>query len=84
MIAKPREDGSRPKTSFMLEKGNYWSNNYMNTASLASLGLICGAGNRPGQVISRGGGHQRGGMCAGRRQGLSVSPRSIPAGARRR
>ncbi|MFD0981607.1 arsenate reductase (azurin) large subunit [Tropicimonas aquimaris] len=62
MIAKPREDGSRPKTSFMLEKGNYWSNNYMNTASLASLGLICGAGNRPGQVISRGGGHQRGGM----------------------
>lgn len=62
LIAKPREDGSRPKTSFMLEKGNYWSNNYMNTASLASLGLICGAGNRPGQVISRGGGHQRGGM----------------------
>jgi arsenite oxidase large subunit len=65
MIAKPKADGSRPKTSFMLEKGNYWSNNYMNTASLAALGLICGAGNRPGQVISRGGGHQRGGMGAG-------------------
>jgi len=65
MMAKPRSDGSRPKTSFMLEKGSYWSNNYMNTASLAALGLICGAGNRPGRVISRGGGHQRGGMGAG-------------------
>ncbi|MDD5296146.1 MAG: arsenate reductase (azurin) large subunit [Rhodocyclaceae bacterium] len=64
-IAKPKADGSRPKTSFMLEKGNYWSNNYMNTASLASLGLICGAGNRPGRMISRGGGHQRGMMSAG-------------------
>lgn len=65
MIAKPRPDGSRPKTSFMLEKGNYWSNNYMNSASLGALGLICGAGNRPGRVISRGGGHQRGGIGAG-------------------
>ena len=59
-MAKPREDGTRPKTSINFEKGNYWSNNYLNTASLASLGLICGAGNRPGQVISRLGGHQRG------------------------
>ncbi|MGD9656094.1 MAG: arsenate reductase (azurin) large subunit [Methylocystis sp.] len=65
MIAKPHADGSRPKSSFMLEKGNYWSNNYMNSASLAALGLICGAGNRPGRVISRGGGHQRGGAVAG-------------------
>ncbi len=65
MIAKPKPDGTRPKTSFMLEKGNYWSNNYMNTASLGSLGLICGAGNRSGRMISRGGGHQRGWMSAG-------------------
>jgi len=65
LIAKPKSDGSRPKTSFMLEKGNYWSNNYMNSASLGALGLICGAGNRPGQMISRGGGHQRGWMSAG-------------------
>ena len=63
-IAKP-VNGRRPKTSFMLEKGNYWSNNYMNSASLASLGLICGAGNRAGRVIARGGGHQRGWMGAG-------------------
>ncbi len=55
---------ARPKSFFTLEKGNYWSNNYMNSASLASLGLICCAGNRPGQVISRGGGHRRGGMGA--------------------
>jgi arsenite oxidase large subunit len=65
LIGKPKPDGTRPRTSFMLEKGNYWSNNYLNTASLASLGLICGAGNRPGRVISRGGGHQRGWMDAG-------------------
>lgn len=50
----------RPRASFMLEKGNYWGFNYENTASFVSLGLLCGAGNREGQVISRGGGHQRG------------------------
>ena len=52
--------GRRPKTSLMLEKGNYWNHNYVNTAALASLGLLVGAGHRPGQVVSRGGGHQRG------------------------
>ncbi len=77
IMAKPREDGSRPKTSFMLEKGNYWSNNYMNTASFASLALICGAGNRPGQVISRGGGHQRGMMKADGGSGY-LSPEKYP------
>jgi len=77
MIAKPLANGQRPKTSFMLEKGNYWSNNYMNTTSIASLGLICGAGNRPGQVISRGGGHQRGGMSAGGGSGW-LSPEKYP------
>lgn len=77
MIAKPKADGKRPKTSFMLEKGNYWSNNYMNTASLAAVGLICGAGNRPGQVISRGGGHQRGWMSAGGGRGW-LSPEKFP------
>ena len=59
-LAAPREDGSRPKTSMMLEKGNYWSHNYPNTASFVSLGLLVGAGNRPGRMISRAGGHQRG------------------------
>ena len=77
MLAKPDRDGNRPKASFMLEKGNYWSNNYMNTASLAALGLICGAGNRPGQVISRGGGHQRGWMGAGGGKGW-LSPEKYP------
>ncbi len=76
-LAKPRGDGSRPKASFMLEKGNYWSNNYMNTTSLCSLGLICGAGNRPGQVISRGGGHQRGMMSAGGGSGW-LNPEKYP------
>ncbi len=57
--------GERPKASFGFEKGNYWSNNYTNTASFAAMGLLCGAGNRPGQVISRLGGHQRGWMGGG-------------------
>ncbi len=65
-IAKPKADGSRVKASFGFEKGLYWSNNYMGTAAFTSLGLICGAGNRPGQVISRFGGHQRGMMPGGK------------------
>ncbi len=52
--------GERPKASFVFEKGNYWSNNYLNTASFAAMALLCGAGNRPGRVVSRLGGHQRG------------------------
>lgn len=59
MMAKPI-DGERPVTSVALEKGNYWSNNYSNTASVAALGLMVGAGSRPGRMISRLGGHQRG------------------------
>lgn len=54
----------RPKTTFLFEKGNYWSNNYPNTASMASLALLCGSGNRPGRAVSRLGGHQRGWMGA--------------------
>ncbi len=34
LLGKPREDGTRPKTSIGIEKGNYWSNNYLNTASV--------------------------------------------------
>jgi len=64
-VAQPNDDGTRPKSSFMLEKGNYWSLNYPNTASLGSLGLLCGAGGRPGRMISRAGGHQRGMMKGG-------------------
>ena len=76
MIAKP-VDGVRPKTSFGFEKGNYWSNNYLNTASYAALGLLCGAGNRPGQMISRLGGHQRGWMGAASYP-RSDSPNRLP------
>ncbi|VAW83325.1 Assimilatory nitrate reductase large subunit [hydrothermal vent metagenome] len=64
-LAKPNPDGSRKKASFGFEKGLYWSNNYLNTAAITALGLICGAGNRPGQVIGRFGGHQRGMMPGG-------------------
>ena len=64
LLAGPKADGSRPKTSLMLEKGNYWGHNYENTASFASLGLLTGAGGRPGRAISRGGGHQRGMISA--------------------
>ncbi|MFQ5518126.1 MAG: molybdopterin-dependent oxidoreductase, partial [Acidimicrobiia bacterium] len=52
--------GERPKTSFAFEKGNYWSNNYGNTASFSAMGLLCGAGNRPGII---GSGTARMGPC---------------------
>ena len=77
MLAKPRPDGSRPKASFMLEKGIYWCNNLGNTTSFAALGLLCGAGNRPGRVISRAGGHQRGWMGAGDYPRI-LSPEKFP------
>lgn len=63
-LAEPASDGARTRASFMLEKGNYWGHNYPGSASLASLGLLCGAGNRQGRVISRAGGHQRGMVAA--------------------
>jgi len=63
MLARPRGQ-IRPRASFLLEKGNYWSFNFPNSASLSALGLVCGAGGRPGQVMSRAGGHQRGMMKA--------------------
>lgn len=68
--------GKRPKTSFMLEKGNYWGHNYPNTASLTSLALLTGAGNRPGRVVSRAGGHQRG-MLSGGKYPFGWSPDTI-------
>jgi arsenite oxidase large subunit len=77
LLAKPRPDGSRPNASFMLEKGIYWCNNLGNTTSFAALGLICGAGNRPGRVISRGGGHQRGWM-GGAGYPRILSPEKFP------
>ena len=61
MLARPRGK-LRPKATFMLEKGNYWSFNFPASASLSSLGLLCGAGSRPGHNMCRAGGHQRGGM----------------------
>lgn len=57
-------DGKK-KVSFGYEKGNYWSNNYLNTASLGSLALLTGCGNRPGRMMGRFGGHQRGGVMGG-------------------
>lgn len=83
LMAKPRPDGTRPKTSIGIEKGNYWSNNYLNTSSIASLGLLCGAGNRPGQMISRFGGHQRGGDAPGGEFPDNKSPEK-QAGRRRK
>ncbi|MBI3977882.1 MAG: arsenate reductase (azurin) large subunit [Chloroflexi bacterium] len=69
--------GPRPKASFVFEKGSYWSNNYLNTASFATMGLLCGAGNRPGRVISRLGGHQRGWMGAAEYP-IELSPEKLP------
>ncbi len=63
-LAKP-VNGKRPKTSIGIEKGFYWSNNTGNTNAISTLATICGTGGRPGQVVGRFGGHQRGGQGGG-------------------
>jgi arsenite oxidase large subunit len=80
-LAKP-VNGKRPKTSIGIEKGFYWSNNTGNTEAISSLATIVGAGGRPGQVVGRFGGHQRGGQKGG---GFprNKSPEKVP-GRRRR
>ncbi len=65
MLTKPKADGSRVKTSIGIEKGFYWSNNTGNTNAISSLATLCGAGGRPGQMVGRFGGHQRGGTGGG-------------------
>ncbi|MCL6415172.1 arsenate reductase (azurin) large subunit [Aestuariirhabdus sp. Z084] len=82
LMAAPRANGNRPKTSIMIEKGLYWSNNTGNTNAISALGIIVGAGGRPGQVIGRGGGHQRGGVRGGKYP-RNMSPEKLP-GRRRR
>ena len=81
-MAKPRANGTRPKTSIMIEKGFYWSNNTGNTQAISALGIIVGAGGRPGQMIARAGGHQRGGLSGGKYP-RNKSPEKLP-GRRRR
>jgi len=82
MMAKPKADGKRPKTSIMIEKGFYWSNNTGNTQAISALGITVGAGGRPGQMIGRAGGHQRGGVGGGGYP-RNKSPMKLP-GRRRR
>lgn len=76
LLAAPYDDGSRPMTSMMLEKGNYWGHNYPSTGSFASLALLVGAGNRPGRMVSRAGGHQRG-MVQAASYPTSLSPETF-------
>ena len=80
-LAKP-VGGKRPKSSFMIEKGFYWSNNTGNTQAISALAIACGAGGRPGQVVGRAGGHQRGGQRGGGYP-RNKSPMKVP-GRRRR
>ena len=82
MLAKPNADGSRKKTSIGIEKGFYWSNNTGNTNAISSLATLVGAGGRPGQVVGRFGGHQRGGVKGGKFP-RNKSPEKVP-GRRRR
>ncbi|MDP6473670.1 MAG: arsenate reductase (azurin) large subunit [Alphaproteobacteria bacterium] len=83
MMAKPKANGERVKTTICIEKGNYWSNNYLNTASVGTLGVILGCGGRPGQVITRLGGHQRGGVNGGPYP-TTKSPYKVPGRRRHR
>jgi len=70
--------GSRPKSSFVYEKGNYWSNNYTNMTSLAAMAIVNGAGNRTGRVVCRLGGHQRGWASKAAEYPLVMSPERLP------
>ncbi|MEH6651782.1 MAG: arsenate reductase (azurin) large subunit [Motiliproteus sp.] len=81
-LAKPKADGSRVKASFAIEKGFYWSNNTANTNAISAIATTCGAGGRPGQVVGRLGGHQRGGQKGGSYP-RNKSPEKLP-GRRRR
>ncbi len=81
-LAKPKADGTRVKASFGIEKGAYWSAGTPNTNAVASLATLCGAGGRPGQVVGRFGGHQRGGQNGGSYP-RNKSPEKVP-GRRRR
>lgn len=83
MMAKPKANGERVKTTIAIEKGNYWSNNYLNTASIGTLGVILGCGGRPGRAITRLGGHQRGGRSGGSYPGIK-SPYKFPGRRRHR
>ncbi|MDP7740898.1 MAG: arsenate reductase (azurin) large subunit [Lentisphaeria bacterium] len=83
MMARPKPGGERVKTTIALEKGNYWSNNYLNTVSIGTLGVILGCGGRPGRVITRLGGHQRGGRSGGSYPAWK-SPYKIPGRRRHR
>ncbi|PVZ72473.1 molybdopterin-dependent oxidoreductase [Pelagibaculum spongiae] len=82
MLAKPKPDGTRVKTSVGIEKGFYWSNNTANTNAISTLSTIVGAGGRPGRVVGRLGGHQRGGQSGGKYP-RNKSPEKVP-GRRRR
>lgn len=70
--------GARPKTSLVYEKGNYWSNNYLNTTSFAAMALVLGSGNRSGRVVGRLGGHQRGWASSAASYPRATSPEKIP------
>ncbi|MFQ5757037.1 MAG: arsenate reductase (azurin) large subunit [Acidiferrobacterales bacterium] len=83
MMAKPKPNGKRVKTSICIEKGNYWSNNYLNTASIGCLGAILGCGGKPGQIMTRLGGHQRGGVSGGKYPTWK-SPYKVPGRRRHR
>lgn len=83
MLAKPKADGTRPKTTVCMEKGNYWSNNYLNTVSIGTLGVILGCSGRPGRIITRMGGHQRGGVGGGPYPTMK-SPYKVPGRRRHR
>ncbi len=83
MMAKPKLDGERVKTSICIEKGNYWSNNYLNTVSIGTLGAILGCGGKPGRIMTRLGGHQRGGVNGGPYPGIK-SPYKVPGRRRHR
>ena len=60
LVTSKANKSDQPKIAILYEKGMIWGFNYHNTAALASLGVLLGAGTEAGRILGRVGGHQKG------------------------
>lgn len=65
LIAKPKSDGERKRTTFLWEKGLIWGWSVENGAAMVNLPIITGSVGKPGAGVSRLGGHQEGFVMGG-------------------
>ncbi|MBK9574370.1 MAG: hypothetical protein IPO43_17450 [Rhodoferax sp.] len=83
LLARPRADGTAPKSSFMLRRQLLVQQRYTEQRVLAAMSLICGAGNRPGASLARAAGTSVA-WCRPLATPTGCHPKSTPADARSR